>query len=434
MRSMRKAWRRRLWLPWAALLLLLFSGTALAAEVAGGEEVYRLERGQVVDDDLYVAAREIYIEGTVQGDLIATAAYVEISGVVEGDVMAAAGGIELSGIVQDDARLAGSGITISGSVNDDLFVAGGGGMPGMAFMPFPFGAPSVTPGVRLESGATVGGDAYVAGGDGMLNGAVGGDLFAAMGSITFGGNVTGDATLYGGSLTVAPEANVTGELRYRSDQEVIVPEGVAGTVTREETDTPAATPERGPASRFFSWLLRTALILVGLALLGWLLASLAPRWVAEPANAIEQRPLEAAIYGFLVAVAAVPVSAALVFVAVLFWGWFPGGIFMLAFLFGLLGVVWVISPVVAGLWLGRKLAPALGLGSRLLPALLTGVVVIALSARVIGAIPCLGQVLSQIIYLLSFALAVGGWIMAQRRQEEIMPAPIVADQPEALPT
>jgi hypothetical protein len=235
-------------------------------------------------------------------------------------------------------------------------------------------------------------------------------------------------------LTIEPEGQVTGELRYSSNQEVSVPEGVAATVTREETDAAAATPERGPASRFFRWLLRTALILVGLALLGWLAATLAPRWVSEPADAIDRRPMEAAIYGILVAVAIIPASAALVFLAVLFWGWFPGGVAMLAFLFGLFGVLWVFSPVVAGLWLGRKLAPALGLGSAILPALLTGVVVIALSARLLGAIPCLGVVLSQVIYLLSFALTVGGWIIARQRRDVTPPTLVIADQPEPLPT
>ena len=86
--------KRLRWLVVAfmAVLAVTASSAALSAEFVG-DEIYRLAEGEVVDDDLYIAATEIYIEGTVQGDLIAIASYIEIgpTGVVEGDLWIMAG-------------------------------------------------------------------------------------------------------------------------------------------------------------------------------------------------------------------------------------------------------------------------------------------------------------------------------------------------------
>ncbi len=118
--------QRRWWLLLlTGVALCGLTGTALAADVRGGADVFRLGPDEVVNDDLYVAAREIYIDGTVNGDLIAAGGYVEVNGVVTGDVMIAGGGVNLNGVVQDDARIAGGGVVISGQIGDDLVVAGG---------------------------------------------------------------------------------------------------------------------------------------------------------------------------------------------------------------------------------------------------------------------------------------------------------------------
>ena len=54
----------------ATILTLTLGGVALAAQFSEGE-VYRLPAGQVIEDDLYVSAGEIYIDGKIEGDLVA---------------------------------------------------------------------------------------------------------------------------------------------------------------------------------------------------------------------------------------------------------------------------------------------------------------------------------------------------------------------------
>ena len=124
-RLTRPWWRGRAVVGLVLTLLLLFSGTALAAEITGGE-AYVLPRGQVINDDWVVSGGEVIIDGTVEGDLVVAGGYVEVNGVVMGDLLAAGGAVVVAGAVQDDVRVAGGGVILSGSVGDDLFAAAGG--------------------------------------------------------------------------------------------------------------------------------------------------------------------------------------------------------------------------------------------------------------------------------------------------------------------
>ena len=425
-------WRGRMAVGLAITMLLLFSGTAIAAEVMSGD-TYILPRGEVIHDDLYVMGGEVIIDGTVEGDVVAVGGYVEINGVVMGDLLAAGGAVIISGSVQDDVRAAGGGVILSGSVGDDFVAAAGGGWPGM--MAVPMGTMqiekrNVPQGLQINAGSTIGGDAYVAGGQGTINGSIGSDLAAGMGTLTFGGHVAGDAELDAENLTVLDSAEVQGELSYSTPGETAIPEGVAASVVgrpnREET---TVTNAPNPIWGFFGWLLRTALMLAGYLLAGWLLWSLAPRQITGPVAVMDARPMEAGILGLLAAVAVLPVAAALTFLGVLFWGWFPGGAIMLTFVFGLAALIWLLSPVITGLWVGRKIAGMMGMANSELSRLLLGIAAIVLVGRLLTVVPCIGDLAFQVIFLGSFALTVGSWFVARRRPPQepaLLPAPVVA--------
>ena len=68
------------------------------------------------------------------------------------------------------------------------------------------------------------------------------------------------------------------------------------------------------------------MLLAGTLLLAALVWRFAPQLLGRPAAAIDRKPVEAGLYGAAVVVMAVPVAAALVFMVVLFWGWFPGAL------------------------------------------------------------------------------------------------------------
>lgn len=406
--------KRRGWLPilLAIGVTLLVTGTVRAAEFESGE-IYRLPAGTVVNDDLYVAASEIYIDGTVQGDLFAAGRYVEINGAVTGDAVLAGAGVVVNGNIEDDVRAAGAGVEIAGTVGDDLIAAGGGGGPASMM-----GADQRVPqGVLLQASSQIGGDAILAGGEGTIAGTIAGNLRSGMNSMTLAARVGGDADLSGTTLQVRDNTEVAGLLRYRSDEEITIP---AGTASRVEYIEQQEEPRPGPGAVFLSWLWHTVLLLLGFALLGWLLLRFAPRVLTQPASALAASPGRAGLYGFLTALGFIflpIISALLVFLMVLFWGWFPG-ITLGLFLFGALAMIWLLSPLITGLWLGRFMSTTAGREANNLPMLLVGILLLVLLTR----IPFLGW----FIALLSFIFALGGLILVRRsKPQEIAPVATV---------
>jgi cytoskeletal protein CcmA (bactofilin family) len=385
-----------------ALAALLLTGTALAQ---AGADVYRLPAGEVVEDDLYIGASEVIIDGTVKGDLIASAGRIEINGTVEEDLIAAGGEVVITGAVLDDVRVMGAGVTISGQVGDDLYAAAGGG-PGGQF-PITVNGRTIQQGLFFQPDATVGGNAGLFGGTVVAAGTVERDLNIGAADVQLRGIVGGDATLDGNTIMVADTARVAGTLAYTTPSELSVPAGVAETVTFTPTPVQPEPQDQG-LNPVVANILRAVLTLAGFALLGWLLLRFVPARVERPATALAARPAQAVMYGFLAAVVLIfipIISGLLVFAMVLFWGWWPG-LALLAFLFAALTLVWVLSPIITGLWLGRLVGRLVGRELHPLALLMIGVALIVL----LGFVPIVGW----LVYLASFIIALGAIIVAWR--------------------
>jgi hypothetical protein len=169
------------------------------------------------------------------------------------------------------------------------------------------------------------------------------------------------------------------------------------------------------------------LILVGYLLVAWLVWAFAPHRIENSVAVMEARPMEAGAIGLLAAVLALPLVGVLTFIGTLFWGWFPGGLFVGAFFFGLVALVWLLSPIFTGLWVGRKLGRMVKSSSGDLFHLLLGTAVIVMVCRLLTVIPCLGDLLFQVIFLVSFALTVGSWLLRLRRPpQETALTPVTA--------
>ena len=404
----KSAQKRPVWviaLVMAILASLVLAGTALAGQFEG-DDIYRLEAGQVVNDDLYVAGSEVFIDGTVNGDLYVVGGYIEINGTVTGDVVAAGGGIKIAGTVEDDARLAGGGIDILGTIGDDLIIAGGG-QPGGLSLPMQVGTRSINQGIRLGNKSSVGGDAMIVGGTANIQGRIDGDLTASTGEIDLDAQVGGDATLNASILRLTNSSRIEGTLNYTTPEEMSLPADVAGGIEYEPVVT-AATGVN-PLLAMFMWLLRTVAILIGFGLLAWLILWLAPDLLEKPVAAINANPVEAGLWGLLVFVLfiALPIASGIIVVLIgIFWGW-GAAIAVALLLISVSAVIWLFSPLITGLWLGRKIAGSVTGISGSLPMMLAGILVIVL----LGRVPCVGW----LVGFFSFLLAMGGMVQAMRK-------------------
>jgi cytoskeletal protein CcmA (bactofilin family) len=391
---------RRFWIGIVAMVLALgLAGTALAQT---DDEIYRLEAGEVLEDDLYIAAGEIYIDGTIRGDLIAAAGIIEINGTIEGDAMLAGADVTIDGTVTDDVRVGAAGFTLNGTVGDDLIAAAGGG-PGQTS--FQMDGRTVDQGIRLNRESVVGGDARIGGGDVQMNGSIEGNLLSGAYSINLDGSVGGDAEIGGESIRIGNDAQIGGDLNYTAPERLAGLDGVGGEVTYNEPVRAEAEPV---PQRAVGVVTRTVVLLLGFALLGFLLLRFRPQTLEQPATALAAQPVQALLFGLVTALLLIflPLGSALL-VALMwaFWGW-TVGIVVLGFLFTGLTLFWLLSPLVSGLWLGRLIAQQLNRDLGSLGTLMAGVALIMVAA----AVPFLGW----LVYLFSFVLALGALIVAAR--------------------
>ncbi len=389
--------------------LLAVIGLGLAQTVHAyelvDEDSYRLGVGEVVDNDLYITAETITIDGTVRGDLVALARVIEINGTVEGDLIAAAGSIIINGTIGDDVRVGANGIRIAGSIGDDLIAAFGGG-DAMTQLPFDTG-PAMS-GLALTTDGQVGGSLLLFGGAADLLGRVQGDVQAAVGVLTLAGKVAGDVQAQVGELRIADNARVAGALAYTAEREMPIPPGsVEGGVRFTLAEPESGQPDQ-QGDGFLGGLVALGLRLIGFALLALLLLRFVPDSIGKPAGALAARPLNAVLYGLVVAVSFVLIPIATLVIAGLL-GVFMGGLagVMAAILvFALFTLIWILSPLVTGLWLGQRLNTITGREQGDLVGLIGGILLLA----TLSAIPLAGWVIA----LASFLLALGGLLLVRQ--------------------
>ncbi|NNE63876.1 MAG: hypothetical protein HKN34_07335 [Gammaproteobacteria bacterium] len=174
-----------------------------------------LTKRGTVDDDYYAAGGEVDIEAEIAGDLVTAGGDLFIGRRIEGDVMAAGGIIKIRGEVKDDVRIAGGQLNIDAIIGDDLAASGGS--------------------IKLSPGTSVGGEAWLAGGDVTMAGTITKNLKIIAGNIRLSGTVHGDVELEGGDIQILEGAQIYGNLHYRSPgQAGIDPNaGIVGELTHE---------------------------------------------------------------------------------------------------------------------------------------------------------------------------------------------------------
>jgi cytoskeletal protein CcmA (bactofilin family) len=265
--------RARLRLPGLALSLALAATlAAVPAPVLAGDyrssDTVTVDSGETVEDDLYVTAGTITINGTVNGDVTVAGGTVTIGGEIVGSLNVAGGTVDVLGTVGGAVRAAAGTVRISGEVARDVVVVGGT--------------------VVVDPDATIGGD--LAGGSGQISmsGSIAGDLLAGAEQIDVLGSVEGRVEVAVDELVIGPEASVGGDVIYSSTDEAEIADGatIGGSVERRNPSSDPAQPllVENPLFVFLGALL-------GLLVLGWGMLLLRPRLLVGSATELRTRPL-----------------------------------------------------------------------------------------------------------------------------------------------
>jgi cytoskeletal protein CcmA (bactofilin family) len=422
------------------LSILWLTPTAWAVEFKGGEEVI-VGPDEVIEDDLYVGAGTIRIEGTIKGDLIAGGNEIIVNGTVEGDFWGVAGYITINGDVKDDARIAGGTLTLgpNARIGDDALAAG-----------YSF---------ETAAGSTIGGSLFWGGYQAKLAGEVEEDFNGGMSALEIAGRIGGNvgvdvgepdpdfeamlpfirtwtpAPMMSPGFRVAEGAEIGGKLTYTSGSEGEIESGAeieGGIAYQTPVPSPVEVEEMRvvtPQQIALSWFLDQLRRLAALLLLGLILVLVFPVSARKAATILEAKPWGSLGWGILVVIfvcIAVPVIGFLMIVldaifGILGFGGLVVSITGLGVLTNVAIIVWFllaagyISKIVFSFLVGRmileRIQASWGTG-RVWPLVL-GVVIYA----IIRAIPILGWFIGFIVTLVGLgALWLMVWEALRRRR------------------
>lgn len=331
--------------------------------------------------DTFVAGDSARISRPVGGDLLAAGGELHLAAPVAGDIVAVGGSVRLGGSGNQNLYAAGGSIALEGTLARNARVAGGN--------------------LSVGPGASISGNASLAGGRVELLGTVGGYLQASGGRVLIDGRVGGDVEALAGELELGPNARIGGRLRYRGGTPLKQDPAaqVAGGIERLEMPV-RRVAERSPAPAVFGvWTL-------GLMAMAAVLVLALPGLSGRVSQAARGRFGWSLLAGFL-ALAAVPLAVLILLATVI-------GIPLA--LVGVLGylVMLLVGYVAAGIALGDATlarwwsARAAHRGWRALFAAL-GVLVLGVAALIpwLGALLALGALILGMGALLLQARAPG---------------------------
>jgi cytoskeletal protein CcmA (bactofilin family) len=282
-------------------LSLAFATPVHAFDGRSGDKIV-IQAGDVINDDLYVAANEFVLDGTVNGDVISAANMITVNGQVAGNLIAAANTVVINGTVTGDVWAGGSVLYFGDKAKI------GGDIVGGAYS------------LEVHQGSTVGRDAVMGAFQILLAGAVGRNVMAGANGLEIDGSVGGNVKAAVSDanqtqtepppgmfmnrstvpvpavrpgLTISPSARITGNLDYVQSSDLTFPAGVVGgSISRQ---APPADEKRPVVSETASqkvgkWGLNLLRTLVTLVLLGLFMFWLFPGFVRALTSKLESKP------------------------------------------------------------------------------------------------------------------------------------------------
>lgn len=203
-----------------ALIALVFPSKSYAKVIVEEKGVYELKKGEVVDDDLFVGAESVTIDGTVNGNVYVGASSLKMHGTVNGDLIGGVGAAELSGTVKGDTYLGAGSVMLDALKVGGTLALGGGNL-------------------RLDEQSSVGGSLLAGAGTIISRAAVARSAMIGAGSIELDGQVGKEARLAGSQIRLGDNAKIMGDVTYAlGDANATFSQAesasVSGTVTKYE--------------------------------------------------------------------------------------------------------------------------------------------------------------------------------------------------------
>lgn len=305
--------------------LLGSAGTASAAELSMGK-VYTLESAASSSENMYIAAEQITLDGTVFGDALLLGENIAISGTTTEDLLIAGKEVTLSGTVLGDARLIAARAHIGGTYGGDVMV--------------------VANSARFQSSFHGDGDTRVYAPHLIFRGINTGDITLRGRTVEINGTIKGNVVVaYSEFLTIGDEARISGSVLYEGPR---APRVSPGAVIEGELDGEIVSGS-GRSDLYgaeFADIARGAQVIVALSatFASVLLVLLFPRFSHRTIRYVVRRGVPSIGYGFLLLFFGLILAVALLASVV---GMYLGILWLFGFATILL-LASLLTPVLAG--------------------------------------------------------------------------------------
>lgn len=180
-------------------LLFLFSAVPLAFAQNQESTVY-LPANETFEGLYIKTAKNITIDGTINGEAYLIGESIIVNGNVNGDLIAVGSNVDVNGNISDNVRIISFQSTISGNVGKNLTVLSAKN--------------------NVENKTAVGGNMVAVSGDSQIFGKVGGESYIISRQLFFGGQSTRKAYLNSPKLTIGKGATFGGALEYVTKNEI----------------------------------------------------------------------------------------------------------------------------------------------------------------------------------------------------------------------
>ena len=295
------------WLLVLSLLLIGLFATAGSAEAVEFIDGATIDKGDKIDDDVFISADNVVVNGDVNGDLFAFGQTVTINGKVKGSLFTTAEKIIIDGEVKGSLYGAGASLTLDSDAHIGRNLLFGG-----------FG-------LETKQGSKVERDLLMGGYQAQLIGTVGRNLKTGTAALEIAGKVGGDVEASVGSpedsaptyfffgpgempdpidggLRVTSDAEIEGQLTYRSpvDQTDAIESTPTGGVFFEQVVSNDPQQSQTTNERIITWLISRIGDFLTLLLLGGLILWRLPKPFLQMVDQARQQPGAATLWGLFI--------------------------------------------------------------------------------------------------------------------------------------
>ena len=262
-----------------AAFFLFFTGGVSAKVLSNESGLVTVSETEVVNDDLFVRAATVEVDGTVSGDVYIAAQSVKISGTINGNLYIAAQTVNVAGTVNGSVYIGAQNVTLtSARIEDSVLV----------------GCQSLTTDDKTLTGGSI-----LAGAETIqVNSQIKRNAFLAAGNLTVGSNAVIGKDLYYAVGQKGGEADISKSAK------------VGGTVHKAETPKPQPRVEtvqkQIPAILRAAGITGSIIAYLGALVIGFIYFKLFGKHLSKTTGTITSSLWKSLGVGFLITVAFIP--------------------------------------------------------------------------------------------------------------------------------